>query len=151
MILVIVVSDILDGVLFRMSNFRSNVRLTKLRRIFDIVGDRIAIDGVMITLIFYTQLPSHYYFIELIREIILIVVVIWSYMIHNPLKEPNLPSRLSAFCAGGVAIAWLNSFLFLSNLFLVGLVVLGVWGIFIYYKTIKLGSILVTSNTYPFS
>lgn len=137
LIIIIIVSDIFDGVLFRKSNLTSNENLTKLRRIIDIIGDRIAIEGIMISLIIYTKLPIYYYLIILLRDIVLLVIVVYGHVVNNPLRKPNLPSRLAMLCGGLIGITWLNSLPLLSGVFLGGLIFLGSWGAKNYYRTIK--------------
>ncbi len=133
----LMVSDIFDGVLFRHSTLASNSKLSILRRAADIIGDRIAIDGVFLTMVHISNFPFYIYGIEITRQIIIAALVFYGWKNLRPIRNPNLPSRIATFCVGLMAIAWLtlHPALTFITLSLAGL--FGTIGIYQYYKTIQ--------------
>jgi len=131
----LMISDIFDGIIFRKSTLAMQQRFGLLRRALDAVGDRVCIYLIFAAMIKANHLPFYVYGIELVRELALISIIAYSWAMSNPIKEPNLPSRVATFLSGLTAIAWLNSQPKLS-IFLMCLVVpLGLIGLRKYYRT----------------
>lgn len=131
----LMISDIFDGVIFRKSTPEMQRRFGFLRRVADAFGDRLCIGLVVIAMIKMTDLPFYIYGVELVREIILISLVGYSWIVRRPIVEPNNISRTATFCTGLTAIAWLNSQQELS-ITLAGLTgLIGAVGLYRYYKT----------------
>ncbi|MBI4087174.1 hypothetical protein HY416_04355 [Candidatus Kaiserbacteria bacterium] len=129
------ICDIFDGILFRRSVLAHNERIVWFRRVLDVVGDRIAIEAVLILMIFHTEFPLYLYAVEGIRQAILLLVILYGYHIGKPLREPNMCSRLATFAVGLMAITWLV-FPGMASILLVPVSVLGILGIITYYRTV---------------
>lgn len=135
-ILLLMLSDIFDGVLFRRSKMALKVGLPRLRRIVDIIGDKISVHTLSIVMMLHNHFPWYFYTIILIRDLLLLSIWLYGMKSGQPLGEPNLFSRLSMLCVGFVAISWLTLpvltawFLFLGVGFAIP-------GIFQYWRTTK--------------
>lgn len=116
---VLMLCDIADGVVFRMSPWAVSPPawwktifgindLGWFRRVCDVVGDRIAVEFCLILIIIWFHFPLRLYYVELIRDLYLITI--WLYgRWHKELtlRDPNLLSRISMAGVGLMAIFWL--------------------------------------------
>ena len=127
--------DIYDGYFFRLSPLASNKKLLWFRRVFDVAGDRVAIETVLIILILRFNFPLYLYGVEGVREIFLLGIWIYGYRVKRPLREPNLLSRISTFSVGLMAMAWLTIPNWAPWL-LIPIVGFGIPGAMQYYRTI---------------
>ena len=134
-ILLLIFCDIFDGILFCKSNLALNQKLSWLRRVVDIIGDRIAIQVILIFMIIYSNFPIYLYVVETIREIFLLCIWYYGFKTENPIREPNLPSRFSNLSVGLMAISWFTLPV-LTPLFLLPAVVFGIFGCLKYWKIV---------------
>ena len=135
-ILWLMLCDIFDGYFFR----RSRLAIPKYlwwRRIADVVGDRFAIEVVLLTMIFRLDFPFYLYATDLVREFVLLGIWLYSYKIGRPFREPNMYSRLSTLFVGIMAITWLT-FPTATAWFFLPVFVFGVIGCEQYWETIQL-------------
>ncbi len=138
-ILFLMLCDIFDGVSFRRSPLASNKKLLWLRRVADIAGDRIAIEAVLLWMLLRLNFPPALYSVEGVREVFLGCLIIYGYWKRRPLREPNLLSRISAFCVGIMAMAWL-AWPIAAPWLLLPVVGFGIPGALKYYRTIISGA-----------
>ncbi len=108
-IFIIVVADIFDGVMFRASSLADNYRLGRIRRVADVIGDRLVVQAVLIAMVFFTDLPVRFYLIATARELGIAGIVGYSQLTKNPIKEPNMASRVAVACQAAMAICWLTA------------------------------------------
>jgi phosphatidylglycerophosphate synthase len=130
------ISDIYDGFLFKRSSLAYNEKLFWFRRVFDTIWDRIAIAIVLIILIIHLNFPLYLYIAEIIREILLFSIWLYGYINKNPIKEPNIYSRISTFSLGLISISWLVM-PYIAIWFLVPMILFGILGIKNYYAAVR--------------
>ena len=135
----LVVCDIFDGFFFRRSSLASRDSLSWMRRVSDVIGDRIAIEAVMVTMIICRDFPLYFYAVEGVRELCLLTIWLRGYHVKRPLREPNMLSRLSTLSVGLMAIAWL-SYPIATVLCLMLVVAFGIPGTRRYYQITTLGA-----------
>jgi phosphatidylglycerophosphate synthase len=133
----LMISDILDGIIFRKSTPEIQRQFGLVRRVMDAVGDRICICLVFLAMIQETDLPLYIYGVELAREVSLISIIGYSWATARPIKEPNLPSRIATFLLGLTAIAWLNTWANLSIILINFVALIGALGLWRYYQSAR--------------
>jgi len=136
-IFLLMIFDIFDGVLFRYSTYSANIKLGKLRRSADSIGDVLVVNAVLITMIFSYDFPVGFYLITLVRSALAGALAVRAHTLGKPIWKTNLSSRLAAFSTGLMAIAWLLGETGASY-FCAGLIVIfGAIGLAQHYKTIQ--------------
>lgn len=135
----LMICDIFDGFFFRRSSLASDKKLLWFRRVFDVAGDRVAIEAVLVIMIIRLSFPLYLYVVEGIREVFLLGIWLHGYRVRRPLREPNLLSRISTFAVGLMAMAWLT-FPGVAAWLLIPVVAFGVPGARQYYRTTTLGA-----------
>lgn len=135
----LMVCDIFDGFFFRRSSFSRSKNLSRFRRAFDVALDHIAIEAVLVVMVVHLNFPLYFYVIELIRDVILVGLLLYSYKVRRPLWEPNLLSRISALAVGLMATAWLIAPA-AAVWFLIPIVVFGIFGSRQYYRAIAMAA-----------
>ncbi len=129
-IVILMIWDNLNGVLFRRSWLAGYYWLSRLRRIIDAGGDRFTIHFVCVMMIFRAGFPVAYYGQILVRELTLVLVVTLTSFGSGRIINPNWWSKSGTICIGCTGISWLlldDSF---CLLFLVGMwffTALGTW------------------------
>lgn len=131
------ISDVFDGVIFRKSSAEMQRRFGFMRRVVDAVSDRVGIFLVCLAMVKMTNLPFYIYSVELVREVILISIIGYSWMVHRPIVRPNNVSRTATFFTGLTAIAWLNSQEELAIAMIVVTAVVGAVGLAKYYRNLR--------------
>ena len=106
-IVFLIAFDVLDGVLFRASPLAAYKKLARVRRWVDVIGDRLGIQWVALTLVVIYNFPFTFYAAITAREIVLICIVTYSFATRRPLQEPNNPSRAAATMDGATGISWM--------------------------------------------
>jgi len=131
----LIICDIFDGFFFSRSSLSNNKNLFWWRRVFDVTIDYVALLSVSTVLLIYYDFPLYLYIFLCIREIILLFILLYGYWLKNPLREPNLSSRLSQFSGGLMIAIWLI-FPSIAFYFLIPLIIFGILGSKKYYRTI---------------
>lgn len=90
LLLLMTVTDILDGFLARRLHEKSN-----LGRFIDPVIDKICVDSIIVVLAFVTDLPLWYMVLLLVRDVMLIIGGIYLVLKQQIMFESNLPGKLS--------------------------------------------------------
>ncbi len=134
-IVFLMLCDIFDGVLFRRSPLASNKRLLWTRRVADVVGDRLAIEVVAITMIIFLNFPWYLYAIGFLREMILLSIIVYSYKTNRLIREPNMSSRIATGFLGIMSVMWLVKPV-LTPWCLIPLLSFGIPGAWQYYQTV---------------
>lgn len=133
-IIILMIWDNLNGVLFRRSWLADYNWLRWLRRCLDAGGDRFVIHFVLVMMITLANFPLTFYMVVLVRELILLAVVSSFSFYAGRLVGPNWWSRSGTICIGLTAISWLllpKACIF----FLVLMVILAAIGIGKYIQT----------------
>ena len=99
--------DIFDGIFFRCSPLASNKKLLWSRRIADVTGDRLAMEGVAITMIIHSNFPWYLYAIGFLREMVLLSIILFGYKTGRLIREPNMCSRMATGFLGIMSVVWL--------------------------------------------
>lgn len=136
-ILIFALYDLMDGVLFRASSLAADRRLGQIRRVGDVIGDRIAIQCGAAAMVYFYQLPAVFYWAVMVRELILFSLVGYSFAVKRPLQEPNNPSRAAALCDCFIFISWLIFGYKTAFAFSLTMAVCGVLSFAGYIQTIK--------------
>jgi hypothetical protein len=136
-ILLLMVFDIFDGVLFGHSPYSANTKLERLRRWGDSIGDRFAIHTVLVSMILLSGLPIGFYVVALVRDILIGAVFAYGYTSHTLVERPNLSSRLASFSVGLMAIAWLTAGMGAALACAGPTILFGSIGLAQYYKTMR--------------
>lgn len=129
------ISDVFDGIIFRKSPPEMQRRFGFFRRVIDAIGDRVCIFTVFLVMVKMTNFPFYIYSVELVREIILISIVGYSWIVHRPIRNPNNISRTATFFTGLSAIAWLNAQPAFAIFFISQTGIFGAVGLWKYYQT----------------
>lgn len=138
--MLIVIADIFDGVMFRASPLVANIRLGWIRRVADAVGDRLVVQAVLIAMIFYSRMPVWFYLIATARELTVAGMVGYSQITKQPVKKPNMASRLAVALQAIMAISWLTAGFTAALISSILLVIFGVAGGWQYWQGIRKGS-----------
>lgn len=133
LILFFIVCDILDGMFFRQSVMAHNPVLCRIRRVFDVVGDRFAIVVVSITAIAVNSFPFIFWLIILSRELSLGGVLYYKRRKGKEITEPNNWGRIGTVFIGFTIIFWLLSNPVMSICCLVGMWFFGAISLWKYY------------------
>lgn len=128
--------DIFDGYFFRRSHLAPNKRLRWFRRVFDVTGDHLAIETVLIIMVIRLDFPITWYATEVARQLMLLAIWLYGYQMKRPLREPNLSSRISNLSVGLMAVGWLT-FPAATGWLLIPMIGFGLPGLYQYYRTIK--------------
>lgn len=134
-ILVWMIIDIFDGVLFRMAPVVFQEDYGLQRRVADALADRACVCLVLSAAIKAADLPVYIYGVEMVREVVLISIIGRSWVRRHPILGPNNVSRAAGFSTGLATMAWLVSQpeIAITCITLTG--VLGAVGLWKYHKT----------------
>lgn len=76
--------DMLDGYLFESSIMGQNAVLKKIRRYLNAIGDRLAIQMVMLMTIWLRDFPALFYWLITGREVLVLSLVGYSFATYRP-------------------------------------------------------------------
>ena len=104
LIIVAIVFDVLDGVIFGCSRLCSNRALRERRRIWDSCLDRVFMFSVLVPAVVVMHFPTTVFALVTVRELVVWVVTALPYLNSGFVHKPNLPSKLGATLAGFTVI-----------------------------------------------